>query len=103
MTAPTSPSINNLPALVQSPNNVSIQQAYLERAFQGVYSGTNLTYAAFAKVGSDVNAAVWQIMALTYDGSSNLLSITWPIDSSTGLPSKAYKFVQANYASYTYG
>lgn len=75
--------------------------SFIDLAFQGQYSGTNLIYKGLARPGSPTSAAVWQIALLTYDGSNNILSITWPTNS-IGAPSNDYEFVWDNRASYTY-
>ena len=78
-----------------------IQASYEWQAFQGVYSGTNLIYSAFARPGASVDAPVWQISKLTYDGSGNVISITWP-HNLYGVATSDYEFVFSNYAGYTY-
>ena len=70
-------------------------------AFQGDYTGTNLIYKGFARAGADVTKAVWQIAKLAYDGSSNIISITWP-KNTLGNPSNDYEFIWNSRASYTY-
>jgi hypothetical protein len=69
-------------------------------AFQGIYSGSNLTFKGQARPGSLTSEPVWQICQLTYTGS-NLVSITWPLNAN-GAPSNDYEFVFDDYASYTY-
>lgn len=69
-------------------------------AFRGEYSGTNLIYAGFARPGASENSAVWQIFKMAYDGSGNVLSITWPQSSS--IASSEFEFVWADRATYTY-
>jgi len=78
-----------------------IPDSFEDLAFQGAYTGTNLTYKGFARAGASTSAAVWQIAFLTYDGSNNLLSIQWP-QNSYGEASTEYQFVWANRATYTY-
>lgn len=70
-------------------------------AFQGEYSGNNLIYKGFARPGTSTSAAAWQIAKLTYDGSGNVLTITWPQDSLNHA-SNDYVFVWTSRASYTY-
>lgn len=61
---------------------------FSDEAFQGEYSGTNLIYKGFARPGSSVDEAVWQIAFLTYDGSNNVLMIQWPLElfDTPGIP-----------------
>lgn len=77
------------------------QDSFLDESFRGEYSGDNLIYKAFAKPGSDEGTLSWQIAFLTYDGSGNVLSITWPINAE-GVPSSDYEFSWTARASYTY-
>lgn len=70
--------IGNRPLGLQDTNYHVDPNIYSDEAFQGEYSGTNLIYKGFARPGGDVNEPVWQIAFLTYDGSNNVLSITWP-------------------------
>ena len=95
------PLVGNRPCARKDAQSNVIPSSFYNMAFQGVYSGTNLIYAAFARPGSSTGAAVWQIFKLTYDGSNNLLSITWPQDAG-GSPSNDYQFIQTGYAGYTY-
>lgn len=69
---------NNRPVALLDNNYHVNQNTFLDEAFQGEYSGTNLIYKGFARPGASVNSPVWQIAFLTYDGSSNILSIQWP-------------------------
>jgi hypothetical protein len=78
-----------------------IPTSFNNMAFQGAYTGTNLIYAGFARPGSSTSAGVWQIFKMSYDGSNNLLTITWPQDAN-GNASNDYQFIWANRASYTY-
>lgn len=75
-------------------------------AFQGEYDmNNNLIYKGFARAGSDTADPVWQIAKLTYDGSNNLVTITWPeslIGYSIGNPSTDYEFIWDNRAALTY-
>lgn len=70
-------------------------------AFQGTYAGTNLIYKGLARPGSNVNDPVWQIALLTYDGSNNLINITWP-QNLQGNASNDYEFIWSLHAGYTY-
>lgn len=69
-------------------------------AFQGVYTGANLTFKGSARPGTPTSEPAWQICKFTYSGA-NLVSITWPLNAS-GAPSNDYEFIFDNYASYTY-
>lgn len=93
--------ISNRPVGQVDTNYIVNQSSYLDLAFQGQYTGTNLIYKGLARPGSSTAEAVWQIAFLTYDGSNNLLSIQWPLNSS-GAPSNDYEFIWADRASYTY-
>ncbi len=73
-----------------------------DTAFQGEYDGSdNLIYKGFAKSGSSTADPVWQIALLTYDGSGNILTITWP-QNDLGNASNDYIFVWDDRATYTY-
>lgn len=74
---------------------------FSDEAFQGQYSGTNLIYKGFARPGALTSALVWQIAFLTYDGSNNLLTITWPQDAN-GHATNDYQFSWDLRATYTY-
>lgn len=79
-----------------------IQDSSNDLAFQADYGGgSTMIYQGFARPGGDVNAAVWQLAKHTYDGSGNILTTTWPINSQ-GVASSEYEFIWANRASYTY-
>ena len=66
------------------------------------YAGTtNLEYAGFAKPGTDTSAPAWQIFYCTYDGSNNLLTITWPINA-LGACSNDFEFIWDNRATYVF-
>lgn len=95
------PYTGNRPCARKDAQSNVIPGSFNNMAFVGVYSGTNLTYACFARPGSSTSAAVWQIFKMTYDGSNNLLTIQWPQDGS-GNASNDYQFVQSSYAGYTY-
>jgi hypothetical protein len=92
----------NIPLLKQSKDNIWLQQSYVELAFRGEYSGTNLIYVGKARPGSAEGELVWQISFLTYDGSGNLLSVEWPINSADNRPSSEFLFSWTDRASYTY-
>lgn len=79
-----------------------IQNSVDDLAFRGEYAGTNLIYKAFARPGASEGELVWQISFLSYDGSGNVVSIKWPLDSD-GAFSNDYKFSWTDRASYTYG
>lgn len=95
------PTVQNRPMGRLDAQGRVIPSSFDNMAFQGVYSGTNLTYRGFARPGASTSAAVWQIAKMTYDGSNNLLTITWPQDPS-GHASNDYQFIWSDYASYTY-
>lgn len=69
--------------------------------FRGEYTGANLIYSGFAKPGSDESIAVWQIAKLAYDGTGNLLSMKYPVNSS-GAVSSDFEFKWSDRASYSY-
>lgn len=84
---------------------------FSDEAFRGEYTGTNLIYKGFARPGADEDEPIWQIAFLTYDGSSNVLSITWPLrkenpydatSDDTNAASNDYEFSWTDRASYTY-
>jgi hypothetical protein len=70
-------------------------------AFRGDYTGTDLIYKGIARPGTLTSLSAWQIALLTYDGSHNLLSITWPQDPN-GNASSNFEFIWDDRASYTY-
>lgn len=82
-------------------NGRVIPGSFSNLAFQGEYSGTNLIFSGFARPGSSTGAEVWQIMKMTYDGSGNLLTITWP-QNSFGKASTNFEFEWDERATYTY-
>jgi len=88
------------PLLFIDANNRSIQASAEWLAFRGVYSGTNLTYAARARPGSAEGEEVWQIMKLTYDGAGNILKVEWP--EINGKATNAFSFSYTDYLTYTY-
>ena len=78
-----------------------IPSSFNDQAFQAEYTGTNMIYKGFARVGSATSAAVWQIAKMAYDGSNNLTSITWPEDAN-GNANSDYQFEWDQRATYTY-
>jgi len=73
-----------------------------EVALQIEYDGSNNPiYIGRAKVGAATGEVKWQIQSLSYDGSNNLTSITWPQNAS-GNPSAEYEFEYDERATYTY-
>jgi|SRR5277367_4062177 len=96
-----SPNVKNRPLARKDAQGNVIPDSFDDLAFQGEYSGSNLIYKGFARPGSITSAAVWQIAQLTYDGSGNLLTITWPQDSNSNA-NNDYQFVWDNRATYTY-
>jgi hypothetical protein len=104
MPSPTftgNPHIKNRPLARKDAMGNIIPESFSDEAFQGQYSGTNLIYKGFARTGALTSAAVWQIAFLTYDGSNNLISITWPQDAN-GNASNDYEFIWDNRATLTY-
>lgn len=90
----------------QTNNLQYIPNSFSDEAFQGVYDGNgNLIYKGFAIAGTSITAQAWQIAKLSYDGSNNLLSITWPL-TPQGIPSNDYNFIWNNgvvsFLTYTY-
>lgn len=77
------------------------QDSFLDEEFRGEYSGSDLIYKGFAKPGADEGALAWQIAKLAYDGSHNVLSIKWPINTQ-GAVSSDYEFSWTDRATYTY-
>ena len=95
------PSVQNRPMGRLDAQGRVIPDSFGDLAFRGSYSGTNLQYKGLARPGASTSAAVWQIALLTYDGSNNLLSITWPQDTN-GNASNDFIFVWDDAADYTY-
>lgn len=107
MATPPAPVFIPQPTLVNRPlgqkdaQGLWIPDSWEWLAFQGQYAGTNLIYKGFARPGSSTSAPVWQIAFMTYDGSNNILTITWP-QNSFGAASSDFEFIWANRATYTY-
>lgn len=78
-----------------------IPESYGDMAFLGEYVGTNLIYKGFARPGTAVNVAKWQLAKMTYDVGGNLTAIQWPQDAS-GNASNDYQFQWSARAGYTY-
>ena len=93
--------IGNRPLGMRDANGNLIQDSFDYEAFQGQYSGDNLIYSGYARPGTLVSAAKWQISKQTYDGSGNVTAIQWPQDSNSNA-STDYQFVWNDRASYTY-
>lgn len=91
----------NRPVGRKSAQGDLIQEFFLEEAFRGEYSGTNLIYAGFARPGALEGSEVWQISKIAYDGSNNPISITWP-SNDAGSASNDYEFSWTNRANYIY-
>lgn len=90
------------PILKQDANSNVIQNSYTDAAFRGEYDvGDNLIYKGLARPGANEGDLVWQLALLDYDGSGNLLSITWP-QAANGAASSEYNFSWTDRASYTY-
>ena len=109
-TPPPVPVYNQLPNVQNRPlgkldaQGRVIPTSFSNMAFRGDYTGTNLIYSGFARPGasdSSNTALVWQIAKLAYDGSNNLISITWPQDAN-GHASNDYQFSWNARTSYTY-
>lgn len=79
------------------------QDSFLDEAFRGTYTGDDLILKGFAKPGTAEGALAWQIAQLGYDGSHNIVSIKWPINSQ-GAASSDYEFswTIATTTGYTY-
>lgn len=91
----------NRPCGVLDAQGRVIPGSFGDLAFQGDYTGTNLIYKGFARPGSSTSGAVWQIAKMSYDGSNNLLTITWP-QNPAGAASSDFQFVWSSRAGYTY-
>lgn len=91
----------NRPRALNAPQGGLIPDSFRDRAYRGdLNGGANLVYIGFARPGSAEGSLVWQIMFITYDGSTPV-SITWPI-APDGAASNDYQFSWTARASYTY-
>lgn len=91
----------NRPRALRAPQGGLIPDSFRDRAYRGdLNGGSNLVYVAFARPGSSEDDLVWQIMFITYDGSTPV-SITWPIGAD-GAPSADYAFSWTDRSTYTY-
>lgn len=95
------PTLANRPLGLKDANGNVFQRSYDDMAFQGEYTGTDLIFKGFARPGSSTGAAVWQIAKCTYDGSHNLLTITWP-QNTFGAASNDFQFIWTSRGTYTY-
>ena len=95
------PTVKNRPMGRLDAQSRPIPSSFGDLAMQGEYSGTNLIYLGLARPGSSTSSAVWQIRKLTYDGSNNLISITWPQDTASHA-SNDFQFSWTGRAGYTY-
>jgi YD repeat-containing protein len=96
------PTVKYRPLARKDANSNIITTSFSDQAFYGVYDDSNnLIYKAFARPGTSSSATGWQIAKLTYDGSNNLLTITWPQDTNSNA-SNDYEFIASSYLSYTY-
>lgn len=77
-----------------------IPTSYDDLAFRAEYTGTNMIYKAFSRVGKAEGDLAWQLAKLSYD-TDNLVSVTWPVDAD-GKASTEYEFSWTDRASYTY-
>lgn len=96
-----SPTVRNRPMGRKDAQGNVIPGSFDDMAFRGQYTGTNLIYKGFARPGAAEGDDVWQLAFCTYDGSNNLVSITWPQDPN-GNASNDYQFSWTDRASYTY-
>jgi YD repeat-containing protein len=88
-------------AKVDANYNVN-QYSFNDMAFQGDNGGgSNLIYIGMARAGSSTAQPVWQIRKISYDGSGNILTITWPINSN-GAVSTENQFIWTSRTTYTY-
>lgn len=93
--------LKNRPMARKDAQGNIIPGSFDDMAFRGQYTGTNLIYKGFARPGSSEGSLVWQLAFCTYDGSNNLLSITWPQDAN-GHACNDYQFSWTDRATYTY-
>lgn len=91
----------NMPRGHLDPQGYLSPDSFLDEAFRGQYSGTNLIYKGFARVGTLTSAPFWQIALLTYDGNDNIISIEWP-KNDQGAASNFYEFVWDARGTYVY-
>ena len=83
-------------------HNVIQDSFFSDMTFRGEYDGSNnLIYKGYSRPGASEDNLVWQICLLTYDGSNNVTSITWP-ENTFGAPVSEYYFSWTDRASYTY-
>ena len=95
------PTVQNRPIARKDAQGNLIPGFFDDLSFRGIYAGTNIIYKGFARVGASTSEPVWQISYITYDGSNNILSITWPQDVN-GNACNDYQFIWDDYAGYTY-
>lgn len=75
------------------PSNISETLEFQQRM---AYSGSNLEYLGYAPPSADEGDEAWIIKKYTYDGSSNVVKVTFADDS------KAFDKRWTNYSGYTY-
>lgn len=91
----------NRPRALINPQGEYLPQTFRDLAYRGdLNGGANLVYIGFARPGTDEDALAWQIMFITYSGSTPV-SITWPIGADGGT-SIDFEFSWTDRASYTY-
>lgn len=77
--------VNNFPAIIGS------------NTIRADYDGSsNLIYFADAAPGTLDSNTGWRIRKLSYDGSANFLTLTWPSGDN------GFNYIWNNRASYTY-
>jgi YD repeat-containing protein len=91
----------NRPVGVLDAQGRVIPASFGDLAFRGDYTGTDLIYKGFARPGSATSDDVWQIAKMSYDGSHNLLTITWP-QNALAKASSDFQFEWDDRATYTY-
>jgi len=89
------------PLVVTDANNREIHDSDSWTTFRGDYTGTNLIYAGFARVGASTADPVWQLRKMTYDGSNNLTDITYP-ENASGNPTFDFEYIWDNRAALTF-
>lgn len=78
-----------------------IPTSFSNMAYQAILNeSSQIAYVGFARPGSSVDDAVWQIFFIEYTAGLPV-SITWPQDTD-GYASNDYIFVFSDYADYTY-